>query len=90
MELNHRHRVQSAVYWPLYEAGRLVCVAGFDPAAPPFRGVYSTGLSYTQTIGAHGRIRTRIYRPVTFVLLRRQEGYVCMAEPAGIDPAPCG
>src|SRR6185437_12118310 len=28
--------------------------------------------------GAHGRIRTRIFSPVTFILLRRQEGYVCI------------
>jgi hypothetical protein len=44
-----------------------------------------------QMIGAHEVSRTPIFRPVTFVLLRRQEGYVReMAEPAGIDPAPFG
>jgi hypothetical protein len=41
--------------------------------------------------GAHGRIRTRIFLPVTFVLIRSQEGYVrVLAGAAGIDPASPG
>lgn len=30
----------------------MVCVAGFDPAAPRFQGEYSTRLSYTQIVEA--------------------------------------
>ena len=79
-------RVLQTLPWP---SGSFVVAAppGVDPRS---RGSEPRALplSYGASNGAHGRSRTRIFRPVTFVLLRRQEGYVCMEEPACIDPAP--
>lgn len=41
-----------------------------------FRGHNPACYHYTKPAGAHGRIRTRIFRPATFVRVRCAEGYV--------------
>ena len=58
---------------------------------PPHSKCGSLPLTYTLLSGAHGRIRTPIFHPVTFVPVRSREGYVRKLEPpVGSDPASLG
>jgi hypothetical protein len=63
--------------------------AEFRPPASSFQG-WGSSTRASPCIGTHGRIRTRIFLPVTFVHVRSAEGYVGMEPLTGIDPVFSG
>lgn len=89
LDSNPRLKASKARMLPLHHSRKLVRARSSALRRPASKA--GTLLHELRPDGAHGRIRTPIFHPVTFVPVRSREGYVRKLEPpVGSDPASLG